>query len=69
MSATWQLVVTLAIVAVAVAYLGWRGWRVFRRKSGGCGTSCGGCDIRQPGETAVVVELSESFDSPVTTRH
>ena len=59
MGATWQLVVTLAIVAVAAAYLGWRGWRLLRRKSGGCGTSCGGCGTQRSDKSPVLVELSE----------
>lgn len=69
MDANWQLVVTLALVAVAAAYLGWRGWRMLRRRGGGCGSACGGCGGEER-DQKVIVELSDEFPeprSPMTT--
>jgi hypothetical protein len=39
----------LIIVAIAAAYLAWRGWKFFtaRKKSIGCGSACGGCSNAQ----------------------
>jgi hypothetical protein len=34
----------LSIVAVAAAYLAWRGWKFFySRKQAACGSACDGC--------------------------
>jgi hypothetical protein len=44
MTFDWQQMATLAIVALAVAYVGRLGWRTFvQRKAAACGGGCKSC--------------------------
>jgi hypothetical protein len=47
MTLDWQNSLALALVIVAAAYLGWRGWLVLARRKGGCG-ACASCPADQP---------------------
>jgi hypothetical protein len=48
-----QNLIALSIVALAVAYLAWRGWKFFsaRAKSHSCGSACAGCSTADASAT------------------
>jgi len=46
MTFDFQNSIALALVVVAAAYLGWRGWLVLARRKGGCG-ACPSCPAEQ----------------------
>ncbi len=54
-----QSLLVFAVVATAVAYLGWRAWRTIRGRAGShCGSSCGGCGDKS------LVKLDAPADRP-----
>ena len=63
MAANWQLLITLLIVAVSAGYLGRRGFRLLRKKSGACGEECGGCGTGGS-KRKEVVQLTDDFSRP-----
>ena len=57
MTAIWQEIVTGAIVLAAVAYLARQLWLLLgRKRTGGCGASCGQCTT-SPAEDRPLVSL------------
>lgn len=74
MSDLLQNVLALSCVALAMAYLAWRGWSRLRPGSspGGCGTGCATCPSGQsaaPGETLIPeTRLLEPVSGPSRRR-
>ncbi len=57
MAMNWQLIVVVALVAVAGAYVAWRNWREWANsKKGGCGGGCGCASAKPAADQAVLVE-------------
>jgi hypothetical protein len=55
----WQDIAAISIVAVACAYLLWRGWLVLKRRRAGCG-ACSTCPSSESSEKQFVTLDSRS---------
>jgi hypothetical protein len=56
----WQLLLTLAVVALAAVYLAWRGWTAWRQSQRGCG-GCGCGKAPETGGEQVKIVPSEEL--------
>jgi len=48
MSAEWQSLAALALTLLALAYVCWRGWQLWRGEQAGCGSGCKSCAGEKP---------------------
>ncbi|MBX9678003.1 MAG: hypothetical protein K2X38_04505 [Gemmataceae bacterium] len=55
---TLQTSAVLIVVAFAIVYLTWRGWRTFRPNSSGCGGSCACPSAAVPREQTLSLSTS-----------
>ena len=69
MISTWQDLVAMGIVALALAYLGRLVLTTFvRKQAGSCATGCGKCSARQPREASQVITIGIPGTSSSRTR-